>query len=71
MAKLALFQSYYLRVITGTYRAILIHLLEIEVAIPLIDIYLNKQVADLEARLKRTGIGALIYSVYSKVAAKL
>ena len=39
---------------------ILIRLLEAEVAIPPIDIYLNKQVVDLEARLDRTGIGTLI-----------
>ena len=42
MAKLVPFQSYCLRVIAGVYWAILIYLLEVEVAMPLIDIYLNK-----------------------------
>ena len=71
MAKLAPFQSRYLWIIAGIYRAIPIYLLEVEVAIPPIDIYLNKRVADLKAQLERTGIGALIRSVCSEVAVKL
>ena len=34
----------------------------------LLDIYLNKRVADFEARLERTGKGALLQAVRNKVA---
>ena len=50
---------------------ILIHLLEAEVAIPPIDIYLNKRVIDFEVYLDRTGIGTLIRDICSKVVVKL
>ena len=71
VVKLAASQSSCLRVVTGAYRATLVHLLEAEAAVPPLDIYLNKRVADFEARLERTGMGTLIRTACSRVAAKL
>ena len=53
------------------YKAILVYLLEAEVVIPPLDIYLNKRVADFEACLERTGLGTLIRNTCSEVATRL
>ena len=71
VAKLAASQSSCLRVVTGAYRATPVHLLEAEAAVTPLDIYLNKRVADFEVRLERTGMGTLIRTACSRVAAKL
>ena len=70
-AKLATSQTGCLRVVVGAYKATPVHLLEAEVVTPPLDIYLNKRVADFEARLERTGLGALIRNTCSEVAARL
>ena len=71
VAKLTTSQLSYLRIIIGVYRAILVYLLEIEVTVLLLNIYLNKQVVDFEAYLERTRIGTLIYTTYNRVVVKL
>ena len=53
------------------YKAILVYLLETEVVILPLDIYLNKRVVDFEAYLERIGLGILIYNTYSEVAIRL
>ena len=70
-AKLAASQSSCLRAVTGAYRATLVYLLEVEAAVLLLDIYLNKRVVDFEACLERTGIGTLICTTCSRVVVKL
>ena len=69
-AKLATSQTSCLQVVAGAYKAISVYL-EAEVAIPPLDIYLNKRVADFEACLERTGLGVLICNTCSEVAARL
>ena len=69
--KLAISQTSCLQVVVGVYKAILVHLLKAEVVIPPLDIYLNKRVADFEACLERTGLGALIRNTCSEVAVRL
>ena len=53
------------------YKATPVYLLETEVVMPPLDIYLNKRVADFEAYLERTGLGVLIRNTCSEVAARL
>ena len=69
--KIAPYQSKCLRVVSGAYKATPVRLLESEVAIPPIDIYLNRRVADFEARLERSGMATLLQLVCSEVATKL
>src|SRR5204863_4142050 len=49
------------------YQATLVHSLEMETWVPLLDIYLNKRVADFKAQLEHTGKGALLQAVHNKV----
>ena len=53
------------------YKTIPVYLLEAKVVMPPLDIYLNKRIADFEARLERIGLGVLICNTYSKVAVRL
>ena len=69
--KLAMSQTSCLRVVVGVYKAMPVYLLEAEVVMPPLNIYLNKRVADFEARLERTGLGVLICNTYSEVAVRL
>jgi hypothetical protein len=68
---LASTQSQCLRVVSGAYKATPVRFLEVEAATPPLDLYLNKWVADLERRLKRTGKGDLLQSICSRVATRL
>ena len=52
---LEVIQNDCLRVVMGAYKATQIRHLESEASCPPIDLYLNKRVADFEARLKETG----------------
>ena len=52
---LATVQSSCLRVVAGAYRATPVRSLETETWIPPLDLYLNKRLADFEARLANTG----------------
>src|SRR5208337_5617641 len=61
-------QSRCLRTVTGAYLATPIHCLEREVNIPLLDIYLNKKVADFEARLQTLGMVRLISNSTAAIA---
>ncbi len=45
-------QNECLYVVTEAYKATPVHCLEIEMYIPLIDIYFNKQIADFESRFE-------------------
>jgi hypothetical protein len=65
---LATTQSQCLRVVSGAYCTTLVRFLEVETATPPLDLYLNKWVADFEARLERTGKGALIRGICNCVA---
>ena len=69
--KLVTSQTSYLQVVAGAYKATPVYLLEAEVVMPPLDIYLNKRVADFEAHLERIGLGALIYNTCSEVVARL
>ena len=68
---LAPLQSQCLRVVTGGYRATQIRHLEAEAAVPPIDIYLNKRVAEFETRLEQTGMIQRIHSASTAVATRL
>jgi len=46
-------QSRSLRVVTGAYKATPIHVLETEAWVPPLDLYLNKRLADFEARIRQ------------------
>src|SRR5436190_13930238 len=61
-------QSNCLWVVAGAYLATPVRSLEMETWVPPLDIYLNKRVADFEARLEHTGKGALLQVVRNKVA---
>jgi hypothetical protein len=69
--QLATEQSACLRVVAGAYRATPVRSLETETLTPPLDIYLNKGLADFEARLDRTGIRELIEKSCAAIAAKL
>ena len=64
-------QSECLRVMAGTYRATPVRSLETEMNVPLIDIYLNKRLADFEAHLKASGKVQLLRSVCARLWAQL
>jgi len=64
-------QSSCLRVVAGAYRATPIRSLEVETHIPPLDIYLNRRVADFEARLEASGKGNLIRNACTAIAARL
>src|SRR5208337_5440351 len=64
-------QSRYLRTVTGIYLTTPIHYLKREVDIPPLDIYLNKKVADFEARLQTLRIVRLISNSTAAIASWL
>src|SRR5213078_3006790 len=61
-------QSNCLQVVASAYQATPVRSLETETWVPLLDIYLNKRVADFEAQLECTRKGALLQAVHDKVA---
>ena len=65
---LTIMQSSCLRVIAGAYRATPICSLETETWVPLLDLYLNKRVAEFEIRLAQTGAGSLLQRAHRRVA---
>ena len=64
-------QSKCLRVVAGAYRATPVRSLETETYVPPIDIYLNKRLADFEARLEASGKAQLLRSVCARLRAQL
>src|SRR6266480_3911599 len=64
-------QSGCLCTVTGAYKATQIRHLEIEAAVPPLDLYLNQKVADFEARLETTGMSQLIRNTCSVIASQL
>ena len=64
-------QSSCLRVVTGAYKATAIRHLESEASCPLLDLYLNKRLADFEARLRETGKDHLLRRYCEDTAAFL
>ena len=69
--KLATTQSQCLRVVAGAYRATPVRLLEVETAIPPLDLYLNKRVVEFEQRLESTGKNGIISAACNRVATRL
>ncbi len=61
-------QSQCLRTVAGAYRATPIHCLETEIAVPPLDLYLNKRLVDFEQRLEATGKGELIRGACAAIA---
>jgi hypothetical protein len=68
---LAVIQSQCLRTVTGAYQATQIRHIESEAAVPPIDIYLNKRVAEFEARLESTGMAQRVRDACAAVASRL
>lgn len=60
-----------LRVVAGAYKATPIRHLETETHVPPIDIYLNKRLAEFEARLEATGKAQLIRNACARVKANI
>ena len=69
--KLALEQLACLRYMLGAYKRTPVRSLETEANVPLLDLYLNKRLADFEARLETIGKGQLIRSVCIAIANRL
>jgi hypothetical protein len=69
--QMAIAQPCNLCIVAGGYRATLIQSLETETVVPLLDLYLNKQMADFEERVKQIGIDKLLRSLYKAVRARL
>ena len=61
----------YLYTIIGAYRRILVWNLETKSNIPPLDIYLNKRLANFEARLEAIGKGELIHNICVAIARRL
>jgi hypothetical protein len=57
-----------LRAVAGAYRRTPVRSLETETFVSPLDIYLNKRLADFEARLEATGKWELIHGVYVAIA---
>jgi len=57
VAKLLLTQNICLRVVVGAYKTILIRVLEIEIYIPLLDLYLDKRLVVFKDRLANSRVG--------------
>ena len=55
----------------GVYKRTLVRSLETEANVPPLDLYLNKRLADFEARLEATGKGQLIRNACAAVANRL
>jgi len=69
--KLAPEQSACLRSVLGAYKRTPVRSLETEANVPPLDLYLNKRLADFEARLETTGKGQLIRNASTLVATRL
>jgi hypothetical protein len=65
---LTLIQNKCLRIISGAYKAIPARYLESEIAIPLLDLYFDKWVADFENRTEISGIARLLRAAGAKAA---
>ena len=64
-------QNACLRLVLGAYRATPARSLETEAACPPIDLYLNKRLADFEARLEQSGQAERIREACTAIAARL
>jgi len=64
-------QSECLRTVAGAYKATQVRHLEVETAVPLIDLYLSKRLAEFEQRLEHTGIAQRVRSACAAIANRL
>jgi hypothetical protein len=64
-------QTKCLRTVTGAYRATPARSLETEAVVPPLDLYLNKRVADFEARLEASGMATKIQAACTAVRIRL
>jgi len=55
-ARLQKQQNQGLRTVLGIYKATLVHMLETKLYIPLLDLWLNRQIARFQAQLEYSGI---------------
>ena len=53
--------------VTGAYKATAIRNLETEAAVPPLDLYLNKRLADFEVRLARSGLDEVVDEARLKI----
>jgi hypothetical protein len=65
---LILTQNGRFRIVSGAYKAIPVRYLELEMAIPLFDLYLDKLVADFKHRIEAFGISQLFGAAGAKAA---
>jgi hypothetical protein len=65
---LTLTQNKCLRIISGAYKAISIRYLESEMAMPLLDLYLDKWVADFKSRIAVSRMAQLLRQVGARAA---
>jgi hypothetical protein len=65
---LILTQNGCLRIMSGAYKAIPARYFELEMAVPLFDLYLDKWVADFEHRIKASVISQLLRAVGARAA---
>jgi hypothetical protein len=65
---LILTQNKCLRIMSGAYKAILIRYLESEIAMPFLDLYFDKWVANFESRIAISGIAQLLRQMEARAA---
>jgi hypothetical protein len=65
---LTLTQNKYLQIMSGAYKIIPIRYLESEMAIPPLDLYFNKWVADFESRIAISGMAQLLRQIGARAA---
>jgi hypothetical protein len=65
---LTLTQNKCLRIISGAYKAILSRYLESEMAIPPLDLYFDKWVADFESKIAVSGMAQLLRQMEARAA---
>jgi hypothetical protein len=65
---LTLTQNKCLRIMSGVYKAIPIHYLESEMAMPPLDLYFDKWVADFESRIAISGMAQLLRQIGARAA---
>ena len=71
VAKLEKIQNKCLRVVAGVYRATPIHSLEVETCTPLLDLYLDSQLATFQKRLENLEVGRVIENSCNWIQARI
>ena len=70
-ARLQKQQNHRLRIVLGAYKATPIHMLETKSYMPLLDLWLNRQVARFQAWLERSGIAQKIREACSTIRTRI